>query len=747
MNTHADDRVPALLDRQKRAWEDGARPSVEQLLSDAGLEGDPEAFLDLVYNEVVLREERGEGPSLAEYVERYPQLADDLRLHFEVHSALYPQLVTETRRLDGDSLPDGYADPGSAQPRLDNYELVSRLGQGGMGVVYKARQRLLRRFVAVKMFQPGRVPSRRDRARFKTEAEAIARLQHPNIVQIFEIGESDGTPFLALELAEHGTLADRLQKLTYAPRAAAGLVETLARAIAHAHDEGVLHRDLKPANILFARDDTPKITDFGLAKMLEDDAAGGRDTTRSGEPMGTPRYMAPEQAAGRTGAIGVATDVYALGVVLYECLTGQAPFVSSSAVETMDRIRTEEPLPPRRLQRSIPKDLETICLCCLNKEPGRRYRGAQDLADDLRRFLDGAPIRARRTPAWERVWKWSRRRPLHAIGGAAGFLFIAGMLVFLLVRDHLERLRLDALRQEVIGLIEEGRQALDAQDDRTAQARFLSAWTKVRTEPALADFQTAASGWLDHGRRVAEKEHAKKRRPPPLFDELRDEALLQSLLAEVGRPESLAATRLTIEAALDLTVADDPAWEQERELLTLLDAGLLLQEGKADAALDLMDRTKGASRLWRLRRADCLERLGKKDDAARERAAAERFPPRSGSELVLSGVDRFQRGDASGAAGEFDKALLLEPANFTARLFQSVCFLRLKRPAEAKVALTACLGERPAFAWCYLLRGRACLALKDPDGAERDWALGLEAHPSESARLALLEASRMPLAP
>ena len=210
------------------------------------------------------------------------------------------------------------------------------------------------------MFEPGRMSTAREIVRFRTEAEAIARLQHPNIVQIFEIGEHAGLPFLALELAEEGTLARRLQQSPYAPRAAAELIETLARAVEHAHGQGIVHRDLKPANILFAAGGVPKITDFGLAKIfVEDGAESPRDATRSGEAIGTPRSIAPELAAGRHYLIGPGTDVSALGTLLYECLTGQVPFVSSNSVETVERIRNEEPAsrvasrPPVRLGHEL----------------------------------------------------------------------------------------------------------------------------------------------------------------------------------------------------------------------------------------------------------------------------------------------------------------------------------------------------------------------------------------------------------
>jgi tetratricopeptide (TPR) repeat protein/tRNA A-37 threonylcarbamoyl transferase component Bud32 len=300
-----------------------------------------------------------------------------------------------------------------------------------MGVVYKARQKGLNRTVALKMILSGPHASEDELRRFRAEAESAARLQHPNIVQIYEVGEQDGLAYFSLEYVEGGSLADRLAGAPLPPEDAARLSETLARAVQAAHERGVIHRDLKPANVLVAGAPdtpvgqlTPKVTDFGLSKQMD---AGSR--TRSGVVMGTPSYMAPEQAGG-AGAAGPATDVYALGAILYELLTGRPPFRAATALDTVLQVLSEEPVPPSRFQPKLPRDLETICLKCLQKEVPRRYASAAALADDLHRFLRGEPILARPVPAWERVLKWARRRPTVAsltVLSAAALVAVLGV--------------------------------------------------------------------------------------------------------------------------------------------------------------------------------------------------------------------------------------------------------------------------------------------------------------------------------
>jgi eukaryotic-like serine/threonine-protein kinase len=322
--------------------------------------------------------------------------------------------------------------PGSAgRLAVPGYEILQELGRGGMGVVYQARQASLNRLVALKVILAGLHAGTEQRARFRIEAEAVARLQHSNIVQIHEVGEHDGQAYLALEFVDGSSLARRLAGSPLPPTAAARLVETLARAMYHAHQRGIVHRDLKPANVLLTADGIPKITDFGLAKRLEGEGVTGS----SGAILGTPSYMAPEQARGDSRQVGPAADIYALGAILYELLTGRTPFKAAMALETLQQVLHQEPVPPRRLQPGVPRDLETICLKCLHKEPARRYADAEALAEDLRRFQAGEPIRARPLGLAARGWKWARRRPASAalvgvtvlalVGGVTGALWYA----------------------------------------------------------------------------------------------------------------------------------------------------------------------------------------------------------------------------------------------------------------------------------------------------------------------------------
>jgi WD40 repeat protein/serine/threonine protein kinase len=373
----------------------------------------------------------------------------------------------------------GVRTQGMPTPAIPGYEIMGELGHGGMGVVYKARQLSLDRVVALKMIRGGDLATADDLARFKSEAEAVARLKHPNIVQIYEVAQREGRPYLALEYVEGGDLAQKTNGIPQPPRAAAELVETLARAVHAAHLSGIVHRDLKPANILLqeigVRSEeiggnaksprlsspdssllaphsfSPKITDFGLAKRLDLDA--GR--TQTGAVMGTPSYMAPEQAAGRTKEIGLAADIYSLGAIFYELLIGRPPFQADSWEATRELVLTQEAVPPRHLQPKLPRDLQTICLKCLDKEARKRYASALELADELRCYLDGRPIRSRPVGAAERLWRWSRRKPaLAGLSVLAALTLAAGIVVFISFALFTSKLSIEERKREASKALE-----------------------------------------------------------------------------------------------------------------------------------------------------------------------------------------------------------------------------------------------------------------------------------------------------
>ncbi|HTE05012.1 MAG TPA: tetratricopeptide repeat protein [Planctomycetota bacterium] len=366
--------------------------------------------------------------------------------------------------------------PVSAElPRISGYSVSAVLGRGGVGIVYEARHLRLDRRVALKMLLAGKYAVPEELARFAREAEVIASLRHPNIVQVFDVGDHEGRPWFTMELVEGGSLALQLGGRPQSARRAATLLATLAEAMQVAHAGGIVHRDLKPANILLASDGTPKISDFGLARRLQGDV----ELTRSGSRLGTPSYMAPEQALGKESLIGPAVDVYALGALLYDLLTGRPPFRGETTAETERQVISEEPVPPSRLDGSVPRDLETICLKCLRKDPASRYASAADLAADVHRFLRGEPITARPAGWPERAWKWVRRRPVHATAIAGSVLLVAtilGAVLFIgLQRATTERAVRDDLRA-------------------VAQSGRVSAWAEARTALERAKARLGGGG-------------------------------------------------------------------------------------------------------------------------------------------------------------------------------------------------------------------------------------------------------------
>jgi hypothetical protein len=382
--------------------------------------------------------EAGQALSPQEWLARHPDLAQELGAFLANHAhverlaaplrALADRLWTDDATLP---LSEGSGQTAEAPRARDgsfgDYEVLGRLGQGGMGVVYKARQVSLERTVALKMILHGAHASAQELSRLRTEAQSLAQLEHPNIVHIYEVGEHDGLPFLSLEFIDGGSLADKLDGTPVQPAEAVRLVEALAGAMHAAHSRNVVHRDLKPGNILLTADGTPKITDFGLAKRLDETAGAGQ--TQPGDVLGTPSYMAPEQAAGKANEVGPVTDVYALGAILYEALTGRPPFRAATPLDTVRQVLEAEPVSPRLLNPRVTRDLETICLKCLQKEPARRYASARELADELKSFQEGRPIRARPVGAPERFRRWCRRHPARAAALGVSILLLLVVLI------------------------------------------------------------------------------------------------------------------------------------------------------------------------------------------------------------------------------------------------------------------------------------------------------------------------------
>lgn len=692
---------------QRSRWQLGDSVSVETYLDrHPQLRADPQAILDLIGSEIELRRDRGETPTLTEYVQRFEKLETPLQEWFEAHPNptvdLRAHILPASILQNANSSLFSIRQTDRSLPEVPGYEILGELGRGGMGVVYKARHRQLKRLVALKMILTGASANAVSLIRFHTEAEAAARLQHPNIVQIFEVGEYESLPFLILEYVDGCNLDRKASEGALPIREAARIVEAVARAIHYAHQHGILHRDLKPSNILLTVDGVPKVTDFGLAKLLD----AGSGPTPSEDFLGTPSYMAPEQAAGNTRGIGVEADVYGLGAILYALLTGAPPFKGTTLLHTLEKVRIDEPVPPARLRRGLPRDVEAVCLRCLEKEPSRRYASAEELADDLRRFLEGLPVQARRAGLVRRLWRYLRRRPTlvaKVVLGVTAVCLAATSFWYVRVADQLAQHR---------------------------AAESYAQFTRLRDEALFYGLLAPDQGTFFVG---AERDANLKRADSAARKALALVGVGVEDEARPGGPAFEASPRSeVVEDCYGLLLIVAEAESQRPDLPS---------EGRCRTALRILDRAGQLGlypRAYHLRRAALLGRLGEREQARSETERAEAKLPESSLDYFLIGEENFRRGAWAAARANFNQALTTRPEHFWAQFFLAVCHLRLGEWEAARASFTACLARRNDFVWTYLFRGFASEKLGAFQEAENDFANAFQLDPDDEARYTLL---------
>jgi tetratricopeptide (TPR) repeat protein len=790
--------------RWKGADRNCSAPSIEAYL--AGVSDDERLywFGQLLSVEVACRMVRGEKPCAAEYGPRFPAWSAIIQDVFQELQQFTPSpgsdeatrsrscppsaLSAAAERADPATLSRGreerQAVPANEMPTVPGYEIFGILGRGGMGVVYRARQLALNRHVALKMLRDGALAGPESLERFQTEAQTVARLRHPNVIQIYEIGACEGRPFFTLELAEGGSLAQKLKDQPQPPRQGAQLVETLARAMEAAHRLGIVHRDLKPSNVLLTADGVPKISDFGLAKQLEKTSAH----THSGALLGTPSYMAPEQARGSPREIGPATDVYALGAILYELLTGRPPFKAASTVDTVFQVLHQEPIPPYRLQPKTPRDLETICLKCLHKQPRQRYASAGGLAADLQRFLRQQPIEARPVGWMERGLKWARRQPAAAALVALCAMGMIGLwIAVLLVNAHLQR-RVDEVtriveqkaheeaeqqaqetrRQEIKRLRLNAANAAEKNHWEQAADYFQRALDEASSAPLLEDLQQELVKLLEVAQHRVEQTKIETHKNKQLedFSRLYDQALFHWTFSVGGLPGDAEVTQQAAQKALSLFGLETgkeerltfgpgfSAGERQRvqehcyELLLVLADVVGRDAANQDApnpapaiqrSLALLDqaaRLHPPTQSYYRRRAFYL-RLSSDEPGARQAenvAAAQK--PSDWLDYFLSGYSAYREKNPQAAIADFRAVLDRRPNHFWAQYLLAICHLN-DDPEAALAYLDACLRTEHQSEWVYLVRGLAHGARGDYLQAEGDFALAMDLHPKAWACYAL----------
>lgn len=643
----------------------------------------------------------------------------------------------------------------ATQVSVKGYQILGELGRGGMGVVYRARQTALNRLVALKMILVGGHAGSEQLARFRAEAEAVAQLQHPNIVQVYDIGEQDSLPYFSLEFVDGRALDKELAGKPQPESKAAQLIETLARAMHYAHERSIIHRDLKPANVLLTKTGLPKISDFGLAKQLESDSS----KTRTGTIMGTPSYMAPEQGRGEK-QVGPLADVYALGSMLYEMITGRPPFLAPTALDTLMRLLNEEPLPPSRLQSRVSRDLETICLKCLQKDVRRRYASAAELADDLKRFQAGEPIHARPVGRLERAWRWCKRNSrVAALSGAVVILVIAVGIALSIMG-----LRMARDREALVETRKQARQRLDQATEAMQAGNFARAQDLLQWSDPLLISSTGLSdlrGQLDELRsQVAVFAEFRK-----LLDDARYLGLFgsQAMLPKAqkncrelltlydnieqrerqgshGWPPLNARQQELLKEDVFEAFLIAALVERNASLATEDEAGLEKSTRQAIEWLNRAEKLLPPTKALFARRGGYYEILGEKKAAEAEFQQASKIEPTSAVDRFWHGFADYKRAEKARqerdlkSAGEyFRKAVAgfasvveMRPENFWAYFTWAECHTQLGNNYDALLGFTTCIQLRPDAPWSYNNRGTVHLQLREYDLAIQDYNAALQ---------------------
>jgi serine/threonine-protein kinase len=599
-------------------------------------------------------------------------------------------------------------------PQISGYAVEALLGRGGMGIVYKARHLRLNREVALKMLVTGAYAGPHERARFQREAEAVASLRHANIVQVYDVGEHQGWPYFTMELLEGGSLAQTLAGTPQPARQAAALLATLAEAVQVAHAGGIVHRDLKPANVLLTADGTPKIADFGLARRFDQEPV----FTLSGARIGTPSYMAPEQVVGKAGTIGPSADIYGLGALFYEILTGRPPFRGETATETERQVIADDPVPPARLNPKVPRDVETICLKCLHKDPSRRYASAAALADDLRRFGEGRPIQARRLSWGARIWRWVRRKPAEGALVATALTLVGLALgggIRLAVQQAHWRNAIEADLGQIDNLQRQGRwtdagvalQRAEARLNGGGADEMLERLNRARSDLGLVTEldrihlnRATSSGALAYYKSKADHEYMS--------------AFEKSGLANLQDSPDVVAARVNASPVRVALIAALDDWTT-----------CVTDKSRRDWLLNVARQTDPDP----LGRVDRIRDSASWFDLAAVSELAETVPMRGQSVSLLLMVSERIRG-AGGNPQEFLRRVQRDqPANFWANIALGDSLLR-GAPVEAASYYRAALASRPEAAVAYTALGDALRIQKRLDEAIGYYRQALQIDPN-----------------